>query len=181
MQAFNAEKLAELIIFFTKHSEDDRLFGSTKLNKLLWVADFLAYGHLGHSITGTTYIHQQQGPTPAPAQFLSVRDNLMQSGRLQIIERETYRGTLHRPYTQSEPDESYFDEDELALCRDVLDDFARMSNHEVSKWSHEFPGWLYTGQGEVIPYSTVFLWEKEPVTKDDLEWGLRTAQRLGVI
>lgn len=178
MQVFNTQKLAELIIFFAKHSQDDRLFGSTKLNKLLWAADFLAYGHLGHSITGTTYIHQEQGPTPLPIQFLPVRASLINSKRLHIVENETYAGMMHRPIANSEPDLSIFDEDELDLCLDVLANFSRMSNREVSNWSHEFVGWRYTRQGETIPYQTVFFWEKEPVTKDDFEWAIRTIESL---
>lgn len=181
MQVFHEEKLAELIVFFTKHSQDDRLFGSTKLNKLLWAADFLAYGYMGQSITGARYIHQERGPTPAPEQFMPVRDSLIRSGRLRIEEEETYRGTMRRPVTDSDPDETLFEDGELDLCRDLLEDFGRMSNREVSKWSHDFPGWRYSRLGEEIPYQAVYLWEKEPVTKDDIEWGLRVAGELGFI
>jgi hypothetical protein len=180
MQAFEPKKLAELIIYFTKHSQDDLLFGSTKLNKLLWVADFLAYGYMGRSLTGATYIHQEQGPTPSPDQFIGVRDALVKSGRLRVEEEETYRGTKKRPVTESEPDMSLFNDAEVDLCRDVLEELTRMSNREVSEWSHKFPGWLYTRQGEEIPYQTVYLWEQYPATKEDLAWGLRVAKELGV-
>ncbi len=179
MQVFNEKKLAELIIFFTKHSQGDRLFGSTKLNKLLWAADFAAYGHMGRSITGTKYIHQQQGPTPDPAQFMSVREQLVISGRLRIEEEETYQGTKKRPVTDSEPDMSLFNEAEIDLCQDTLEDLRRMSNREVSEWSHKFPGWLYTRQGEEIPYSTIFLAEKQNAILEDVERGLEIARGLG--
>jgi hypothetical protein len=180
MHAFEPRKLAELIIFFTKYSHDDRLFGATKLDKLLWAADFLAYGHMGQSITGATYVHQSQGPAPSPEQFMTVRDTLLQSGRLRIEEEESYQGTIRRPVTDSEPDMSLFNEAEIDLCWDVLEELRRMSNREVSEWSHKFPGWLYTHQGEEIPYQTVYLWEQFPATKEDLEWGLRVAKELGL-
>src|SRR5690606_1570423 len=94
---FEKEKLAELVIFFARESEKDRLFGSTKLNKLLFLADFLAYGYLGKPITGARYIHKKRGPTPSPDEFLPVREDLIANGRLNIIEEETYYGTRKRP------------------------------------------------------------------------------------
>ena len=100
---FDKEKLAELVIFFASESEKDRLFGSTKLNKLLFLADFLAYGYLGSPITGARYIHQKRGPTPSPDEFLPVRESLVANGRLEIVEEETFYGTRKRPKSNNKP------------------------------------------------------------------------------
>ena len=127
---FDRRKFAELILFFTKGSEGDRLFGSTKLNKLLWYADFLAYGHMGRPITGATYVHQEHGPTPKPEQLLSARDELIKQGRLRVEEEETYNGTKKRLVALDEPDLTLFTEAELDLCQDALESFRRMSNIE---------------------------------------------------
>ncbi len=180
MQIFNKDKLAELILFFARHSQDDRLFGSTKLNKLLFAADFTAYGHLGRSITGATYIHQEQGPTPKPEQFLPIRDELIRAHKLTMIEEETYIGVKKRPVANTEPDLSLFSEIEMDLCRDTLESFKRMSNTEISNWSHNIPGWRYTKQGEEIPYSAVYLWEKQPLNMEDMEWAQNTARQLNL-
>src|SRR5574341_367355 len=96
-ERFDRDKLAELIMFFASESASDRLFGSTKLNKLLFLSDFLSYGYRGCSITGTTYIHQKRGPTPDPDQFLPVREELIDSGRLGITLEETFLGNRKRP------------------------------------------------------------------------------------
>src|SRR5262245_61954489 len=97
MDTFTEKKLEELIVFFAHESAGDTFFGSTKLNKLLFIADFLAYGYLGKSITGTTYIHQDHGPTPAPRQFMQARENLINQDRLEIVEELTYTGLRKRP------------------------------------------------------------------------------------
>jgi hypothetical protein len=60
---FDRDKLVELVLFFSRQCEDDKSFDMAKLNKLLFLADFWAYAHLGQSITGSTYIHQEHGPT----------------------------------------------------------------------------------------------------------------------
>ncbi len=43
----NEKKFAELILYVSQKSTFDSTFGSTKLNKILYFSDFLAYGKLG--------------------------------------------------------------------------------------------------------------------------------------
>jgi hypothetical protein len=178
---FDENKLAELIVFFAKENADDRHFGATKLNKLLFTADFMAYAYLGKPITGATYIRQQFGPTPEPRQFLPVREKLEKEGRIKIAAEETYSGPQQRPRALSEPNLNFFTEKELAICRDVIDLLRPLRNVESSDWSHEFPGWLYARNGEVIPYETVYLWRKEPATLEDREWAESIAQKRGLL
>jgi hypothetical protein len=180
MQSFDHRKMAELIVLFAKSSEEDRFFGSVKLNKLLFAADFMAYGYMGRSITGATYIHQEQGPAPSPEQFLSVRDDLVHRGRLEIVEEETYNGARNRPVAKDDPDRSLFNEAELTLVGDVLEWLRCMNSMMASDWSHQFSGWKHTKQGEVIPYATVYLWCKVPATEDDFTWAGQTVKNLGL-
>jgi len=58
------EKLRELIIYVSMLSQQDRNFGATKLNKLLFYTDFLAYQRFGTAITGQEYQALPQGPAP---------------------------------------------------------------------------------------------------------------------
>lgn len=180
-QQFDPKAMSELILFFANESEGDRFFGAIKLNKLLFIADFMAYGYLGHSITGATYVHQERGPTPAPNQFLSVRDALVNAGELLIEEEETYNGTRKRPVALRKPDLSIFSEAEIELCRDVLASLEAMSGMTVSEWSHRFVGWQYTEQGQEIPYSTVYLWERPSATTEDFKRAHVVAQQLGLV
>ncbi len=48
-------KLGELMLFISKRTAEDRRFGATKLNKVLFFSDFLAYRLLGDPITGAQY------------------------------------------------------------------------------------------------------------------------------
>lgn len=174
-------KLAEMVVFFTRESETDLLFGSTKLNKLLFLADFLAYGYLGRPITGAEYIHQEHGPTPQPKQLLPVFRMLQDAGRLRFNLEETYRGPRRRPVALSEPNTALFSEDELDICRDALSMLRYMSGIESSKWSHQIPGWRFTRHNEVIPYHTAYLMDKTPPTKEDIDWAIRMANELNLV
>ena len=56
-------KLAILTRFFAEKFIDDILMGPVELNKLLFLTDAWAYGHLGHSVTGLDYVHREEGPS----------------------------------------------------------------------------------------------------------------------
>ena len=57
------EKLGNLIIFFVQNT---RYCGVTKLNKLLYAADFIHFRQTGRSITGNRYFAFQRGPVARP-------------------------------------------------------------------------------------------------------------------
>jgi hypothetical protein len=177
---FDKEKLAELVIFFASESGNDRLFGSTKLNKLLFLADFLAFGHLGKPITGARYIHQKRGPTPSPDEFLPVRDSLLRDGRLELVPEETFYGTKKRPKTDRKPDLSKFSKKEIEIAYEALETLKHMGNTDSENWSHKFIGWLSTTEGETIPYSSAYLWQGVPLSEEDYEWARETARLLGL-
>jgi len=57
------KKLGNLIIFFVQNT---RYCGVTKLNKLLYAADFIHFRQTGRSITGNRYFAFQRGPVARP-------------------------------------------------------------------------------------------------------------------
>src|ERR1035438_1799628 len=84
------EKLGELIVYISEKSTNDPRFGATKLNKLLYFSDFLAFANFGNPITGAIYRHLKQGP--APRHLEEVRDRLASSGAIEIVERNLKNG-----------------------------------------------------------------------------------------
>ena len=78
----NDEKLAELMLYISMKSESDETFGATKLNKLLFYADFIAYLKLKKPITGAEYQCIERGP--APRSLLPIRRKLVNPKMLQL-------------------------------------------------------------------------------------------------
>ena len=58
------EKFKELVLYVCHKSAGDAPFGATKLNKLLFYADFLAYKQLGSAVTKHAYQRLPNGPAP---------------------------------------------------------------------------------------------------------------------
>lgn len=167
-QTFNEKKFKELVLYLAETSKDDKFFGAVKLNKLLFFSDFLAFGYLGASITGARYIHLPKGP--APREMMRVRTEMEKAGVLLVEDRRAGVFTQHRPVAKSLPDMSVFSAPEREIIDSVIEMLGHQNAVQVSDQSHDWIGWLYTDDKEEIPYHTVFVRRREPVTRADFAW-----------
>jgi hypothetical protein len=58
------KKLAELIVYVAGNIQDDATGGATKINKIVFYADFAAVRSQGYPITGVEYQKLENGPAP---------------------------------------------------------------------------------------------------------------------
>ena len=162
---FDEERFKELIVFITELCNDDDTFGSVKLNKILYFADFMAYRVLGNPITGATYFKLPEGP--APRQLLSARTDLVAEGRIAIELRPYFNGVQKRPVVVGDgPNTAKFNEQERAIVRSIAKYFRGKSAREVSDFSHLQPGWILAEDRGDIPYETAWL-SPDPVDQID--------------
>lgn len=165
------KKFENLIRYICKKSEADRAFGRTKLNKLLYFADFGHFRDHGHSISGEEYMAIQNGPVPRAMK--PVLDDMIRSG--DIREESIDIGARHpqmRPHTVRAPDMSLFSASEKAYVDTVLSKYARMSGTELAELSHAEVGYKSAyakGKGEKIAYGTAYLPPFSNVTQDIVE------------
>lgn len=170
------KKLEELVLYIAHRSKDDPKFGATKLNKILFWSDFLAYGYMGESITGAHYIRKQHGPVPR--EVLIASTNLVNEGRAEIVERLYFGKIQKRIVPLENPDLTGFTPDQLTLVDQMITALADGNATEVSEVTHNLRPWLDALQDEEIPYETVFVLSDTPVTLDDKEWGRRKLKEL---
>lgn len=167
---------AEIILYLAKHSQDDRTFEATKLNKLLFAIDFNAYRAWGQPLTALTYIRQKHGPTPDPSVFIPLRDGLI-VGKRAAMQAQTYYGhDQQRLVALAEPDLSALPEPARRLIDDVLDEFRGFNATQLSDWTHRLLPWLSTSDREDLPFYTVFTLEAQPIDPDTLTWANAMAQ-----
>ncbi len=169
--SYQKDKLKELILYLAKRSEDDARFGATKLNKLLFFSDFLAYGQLGQPITGATYQKLKWGP--APKQLLPVQREMASEGASATRRASTF--TPDKTVALHDPDLSVFTSHEIAIVDEVLDALKGDNATMASERSHRFSvGWQVAGEQEEIPYETVFIYGGDP-HPDAIERGRQLA------
>lgn len=158
---YNREKLKELMLYVANRSLDDPSFGATKLNKVLFFSDFLAYASLGHAITGAEYQKLRYGP--APRQLKPVQRDLENEGAATLLPKPVSSFTQHRLVALREPNLDLFTAEEIALVDEVIAVLRSQTAVSVSDLSHRWSiGWAVAEEGETIPYATVFLTRPEP-------------------
>lgn len=158
------QKLCELILFIAERSADDDLFGSTKLNKLLFFADFLAYAKLGSSITGHAYQRLPNGP--APKRMLPIVKEMVADRVLAVQKREHYGRIQNVPVALRPPRLKTFSAEEIAVVTEVIELLSRKNAKGISSLSHEFEGWKLARENEIIPYQTALVHFKKPRKSD---------------
>jgi uncharacterized phage-associated protein len=169
-------KLSELILYISEKCKEDQSLGATKLNKILFVADFFHYGITGKSISGDSYVHRKNGPTPT--NILQARDSLISSGRASIIETPYFSYSQKRIIAQDRPNKSFFSANELSFVDQVIKYFEYWSAIRLSEWTHELNPWMVTEDGEEIPFFTVFVLKKLPVPRTGIIWAQSELSRL---
>jgi hypothetical protein len=153
--AHQKRKYRELVLHVARETGGDPRCGSTKLNKVLFYADFQAFKILGASISGDEYVKQSYGPVPRSAGRV-IRE-LEEAGDCVWKIEEYFGYSQKRLEAIRAPELSLFSRAELDLIRDVILELWDHNATEVSDLSHKFIGWRAAELYEVIPYGTVFV------------------------
>jgi len=175
---YDEPKLRELMLYVAQQLEADRAGGATKLNKVLYFADFAHVRRTGRPITGAEYQKLPQGP--APRRLLPVRKGLVDAGDAEI-RAESYLGyEQHRLIAKRPPDLSLFSPEELDSVDRVLEDLAHLTAAQVSALSHAEPGWLLVDDGERIPYEAALIAPEQLETPTSRRLAAEVAEHYGI-
>jgi hypothetical protein len=171
------EKFHELILYLAHTSESDPKFGSTKLNKLLFFCDFLAFRSLGHSITNQEYQKLPYGP--APRTIKPACQRLVEAGDC-VVRNEDHHGyEQKRLIALREADLGLFSSQEIDLVRDVVEELWNSNASEVSELAHQFLGWQAAAEGDTIPYETGLLSAPMPLSEEEDDWARQMVEEYG--
>ncbi len=145
--AAGPHKLAEMMVFFAGFPRMWR----TKLNKMLFYADFLHAKRHGSSISGARYVHMQYGPVPAD--FYVLQSRLVDGAEIdEVLAQEgDCSGTVF--VARRTADRSVFTQEELQTLGDVAGYFEGWSASRLVEFSHREPAWAETSDRETIPLS----------------------------
>lgn len=168
-------RLRELILHIARQSEGDETFGAVKLNKLLFIADFVAHVKFGKPITGQGYFALEHGP--APRRLKPVLEAMKEYGEAATREDDFHGFRQQRTFALREADLSLFRGEEIALVDHVVRDLWGRTGTEMSEASHEFIGWKVAKEGETVPYSVGLVQRREP-TKTEQEAVKRLVQSM---
>ncbi len=130
------EKLGTMVKYFAKQLEPF----TTKMNKLLFYADFLHYSRTGYSISGLTYIAIKLGPVPK--NYGGIYDRLFENGfvEMEAIEFDGFSGEKFKNH-DGEPDMDLFSQTEQKAIMDVEQKLGKLKTNEIVDISHVEYAW----------------------------------------
>lgn len=160
-------RLAEMMLFVASRSEDDKKFGATKLNKILFFADFVSMRRRGFPIVGSAFQRLPQGP--APKRLLPVRDQLIATKRAVMRSVKLASGfTQQRLTALDEPVLNHFSAEDIAIVTEIMNLLSDHSAEEVSELSHTIPAWELAEDKEEIPFFAAFISSIRPTSASQL-------------
>lgn len=173
---FDADRLKELVLYVSNKSSNDASFGAVKLNKLLFFADFWAFGAFGKPITGATYEKQRWGPVPREVK--KAQQDLEAAEDAIVIKRRHFY-PQQKTVARRPADMSRFEAHELELIDEILEVFKDDYAEFISEFSHEISaGWQLAKMHEEIPYDSIFL-STEDISEGEIRRGRELAEQFG--
>lgn len=165
---FDRHKFKQLVHYVCyRRADKPSTLGATKLNKIMWLSDFLAFRDLGQSITGARYVKREFGPVPH--QILPILNELQQEGVVKVThthyhgyDKASYKAFIPISNDFLSPEEADLVEGVIAF---VCDENTATS---ISQKSHD-DVWKMAEDGEEMPYFTIFA-NRGEITPEEREW-----------
>jgi len=145
-RAFDEDRFAEMVVYFAGTSGVFR----TKLNKLLFYADFLSFKQSAVSISGAPYLAFQRGPVPYHYDWIT--DDLEQLGELQTTEWASGEKSGEIISALRPVEVSVFSEPERRVLEFVRAHFAHATSKELTELSHAEAAYAETAPRQMISY-----------------------------
>lgn len=135
-------QLAKVILYFTNYSSN--YIYKTKLNKLLFYAQFLYYKRFRDRLMDIEFAKDYYGPV---LQELDIKLNILKRANLIELKRDPFGEIIVSHIILKE---NIYSDDELEVLDAVINKFDNYSSREISQYSHEEILWLNTELKEII-------------------------------
>ncbi|GAB4257989.1 type II TA system antitoxin MqsA family protein [Deferrisoma sp.] len=142
---FDYGKFVNAVLFFCRGGQM-----KTKLNKLLFYADFKHFKEHAVSITGARYAHLPHGPVPDRYETLFAI--MVDEGLLALEEVQLGDYVGENVLSVEPPDLGVFSDSELKVLTEVKAFFQDWTATKIREFSHREEGYRATAMGRLISY-----------------------------
>jgi hypothetical protein len=147
---YDESKFTQMVLHVAARLRDDRAGGASKLDTVLFFADFAHVRRHGQPISGVEYQKLPHGP--APRYFTPVRLRLLARGDARLVTEDFLGYEQQRLVPLRAADLSVLDERERETLDSVLDDLAGLTSTQLADLLQAEPGWSRCKPGETIHY-----------------------------
>lgn len=134
----NMEKFTEMIVYFTGQLQPYK----TKMNKLLFYADFMQFRNTCFSISGARYRAIDMGPVPN--NFNSLFEYVANNDDIDLWQTEFADGKMGEQFKPNEKrkfNPALFSEEEMEVLKHIARKFKTTKTNEIIDLSHEEKAW----------------------------------------
>lgn len=144
-EKFDENKAKQLILYLASKVD----VGKTKLMKLLYLIDFIAYEKRGKPITNDVYEHWDLGPVP---RNIWKRFKELTTGILDQKAEDRNTGKYHKLVPKIATNLAVFTKAEREVIDSVIEDYGNLYQRELVQIVHKELPYRITQKDEVIPY-----------------------------
>lgn len=120
----------------------------TKLNKLLFYADFYCYGQFGHSLTGTTYKAIPFGPVPSEYDKMYIK--LCDDEKINIKTVNFNDEIFGEKIETTASVKTTLQQFEIDILDTITEKFKSFKTDKIVKVSHDEPAWIDNAQDKSL-------------------------------
>jgi hypothetical protein len=164
------QRLVELILYIAEKCLDDPTSTVTRLNKILFWADFGSFARYGKPITGVAYRALEHGPAPVGLDV--IRKEMVKRKELFRRHIPTFSYKRHLLIPRRPANLDLFTAPNIAIVDEVIEGTRGMLAKDVSEQSHGIAweiaraNWRETGN-DLIPYEAALI-SDEPITEEEV-------------
>ena len=144
-----------MILYVSEKYSTAEKWGKTKLNKILWRADFQSFLSRGVPVTGRPYQRLPKGP--APVEMAPVLGEMLNSKQIRI-ENNHFSNSIweERIIALQSPNLQIFSNDDLHFIDEAIAHYWADTAREVSDDSHGI-AWESRADGDPMPYELAYI------------------------
>ena len=170
---YQQDKFINALLFFGKET-NPKIFGITKLLKLLFLSDFWHFQKYGRPILGDTYFRLPQGPVPSIsynlfADLSNINENTDLKKMARVIPEKVGDYELQRIEPLKEPNLNVFSKSDLEIMKKIAKQFYNSTATEMVKKIHETPFVKDVPEGIKIDYKLVLKDDNDRAYAETLE------------
>jgi Antitoxin SocA-like, Panacea domain len=148
-------RLREMILHVSEHCSSAQHFDRTKLNKIIWKADFDAFAARRVPVTGRPYQRLQFGPVPV--EMPPLYGEMLQEGVIHLDRIDHGDGSVeHRTIADVRPELKLFSQDDLSYVDAAIAHYWNKTGNETSDNSFGV-AWATRENGDPMPYELALL------------------------
>lgn len=152
------DRLRELVLYVSSRALDMPRWGKTKLNKILWDADFSSFLERGSPVSGRPYQKLKAGPAPIEMPFILAE--MENDGLIDIEMVRAGDRVEHRIVAKVEASTRFFSPDDLHYVDRSIRRFWELTAAEASGESHGV-AWKTREELDPLPYESAILSDEE--------------------